>query len=78
MPSTGAVQPVHVAIWIEAATRELGNHSFRATGITAYLKNGVTLEKAAARASHTSTRTTPLYDRRGDELSLDEVEGIVI
>jgi hypothetical protein len=58
------------------ATR-LGNHSFRATGITAYLKNGGTLEKAAAMANHASTRTTQLYDRRRDELSLDEVERIV-
>jgi len=49
---------------------KLGNHSFRATGITAYLKNGGTLEKAAARAN--------LYDRRRDELSLDEVERIAI
>ena len=48
-----------------------GNHSFRATGITAYLKNGGTLEKAAAMANHASTRTTQLYDRRRDEVSLD-------
>jgi integrase len=59
------------------ATR-LGNHSFRATRITTYLKNGGTLEKAAAMANHASTRTTQLYDRRRDELSLDEVERIVI
>ena len=57
---------------------KLGNHSFRATGITAYLKNGGTLEKAAAMANHASARTTQLYDRRRDELSLDEVERIVI
>jgi site-specific recombinase XerD len=57
------------------ATR-LGNHSFRATGITAYLKNGGTLEKAAQMANHASTRTTQLYDRRHEELSLDEVERI--
>ena len=56
----------------------LGNHSFRATGITAYLKNGGTLEKAAAMANHASTRTTQLYDRRHDEMSLDEVERIGI
>jgi site-specific recombinase XerC len=56
----------------------LGNHSFRATGITAYLKNGGTLEKAAAMANHASTRTTQLYDRRCDEVSLDEVERIQI
>ena len=57
------------------ATR-LGNHSFRATGITAYLTNGGTLEKAAQMANHASTRTTQLYDRRSEELSLDEVEKI--
>jgi integrase len=42
----------------------VGNHTFRATGITAYLKNGGTLENAAAMANHASTRTTQLYDRR--------------
>ena len=57
-------------------TTKLGNHSFRATGITAYLKNGGTLEKAAQMANHASTRTTQLYDRRREELSLDEVERI--
>jgi integrase len=57
---------------------KLGNHSFRATGITAYLKNGGTPEKAAAVANRASTRTTQLYDRRRHEVSLDEVERIVI
>ena len=55
---------------------KLGNHSFRATGITAYLRNGGTLENAAVMANHASTRTTQLYDRRHDEVSLDEVERI--
>jgi site-specific recombinase XerD len=54
----------------------IGNHTFRATGITAYLKNGGTLENAAAMANHASTRTTQMYDRRGDEISFDEVERI--
>ncbi len=54
----------------------IGNHSFRATGITAYLKNVSTLENAAAMANHASTRTTQLYDRRRDEISLGEVERI--
>lgn len=57
------------------ATR-IGNHTFRATGITAYLKNGGTLENAAAMANHASTRTTQLYDRRRDDISLDEIERI--
>ena len=55
---------------------QIGNHTFRATGITAYLKNGGTLENAAAMANHASTRTTQLYDRRSDDISLDEVERI--
>jgi hypothetical protein len=46
--------------------------------LLAYLKNGGTLEKAAAMANHASTRTTQLYDRQRDEVSLDEVERIVI
>ncbi|MFT8948268.1 MAG: tyrosine-type recombinase/integrase [Acetobacter aceti] len=54
----------------------IGNHTFRATGVTAYLKNGGTLENAAAMANHASTRTTQLYDRRRDEISLDEVERV--
>ena len=57
---------------------KVGNHSFRATGITAYLKNGGTLKKAAAMANHDSTRTTQLYDRRREEMSPDEVERIGI
>ena len=63
------------ALAVGIGTR-IGNHSFRATGITAYLKNGGTLENAAAMANHASTRTTQLYDRRRDEISLDEVERI--
>jgi site-specific recombinase XerD len=57
---------------------KIGNHSFRATGITAYLKGGGTLEKAASMANHASTRTTQLYDRRSDEVTLDEVERVGI
>jgi len=53
-------------------------HSFRATGITAYLMNGGTLEHAQQIAAHESPTTTKLYDRTGDEISLDEVERIVI
>ena len=57
---------------------KIGNHTFRATGITAYLKNGGTLEKAAVMANHSSTRTTQLYDRRRDDVTLDEVERVLI
>lgn len=61
-----------------AAAAGIGNHTFRATDITTYLKNGGTLENAAAMANHASTRTTQLYDRRRDEISLDEVERIKV
>ncbi len=56
----------------------IGNHTFRATGITAYLKNGGSLEMAQHIAGHESPRTTKLYDRRREEISLDEVERIAI
>ena len=56
----------------------IGNHTFRATGITAYLKNHGTLETAQHIANHESPRTTMLYDRRQEEISLDEVEKIAI
>jgi len=57
---------------------KIGNHTFRATGITAYLKNKGTLEHAQTIANHASPRTTKLYDRRSDEISRDEVEKIAI
>jgi integrase len=56
----------------------IGCRRFRATGVTAYLKNGGRLEVAQQIAAHESSRTTGLYDRHGDEVSLDEVARIVI
>jgi integrase/recombinase XerD len=53
-------------------------HTFRATGITAYLENGGTIENAQTIAAHESPRTTKLYDRTADEITLDEVERILI
>ncbi len=52
-------------------------HTFRATGITIYLSNGGTLEKAQQMAAHESPRTTKLYDRTNDSVTLDEVEKVV-
>jgi site-specific recombinase XerD len=54
------------------------NHTFRATGITTFLLNGGTLENAQAIAGHESPRTTKLYDRTRDEITLEEVERIRI
>jgi site-specific recombinase XerD len=56
----------------------IGCHSFRATGITVYLENGGSLERAQTMANHESPRTTKLYDRTKDQITLDEVERIVI
>jgi integrase/recombinase XerD len=56
----------------------IGCHTFRATGITTYLTNGGKLEIAQRMAGHSNAKTTGLYDRRNDEVSLDEVERIVI
>lgn len=59
-------------------TTAICNHSFRATGITEYLRNGGKVEVAQQMAGHSDPRTTKLYDRRADEVSLDEVEKIII
>lgn len=59
-------------------TTPIGCHTFRAIGITNYLENGGTLERAQILAAHSSPRTTKLYDRTGDKITLDEVERIVI
>jgi site-specific recombinase XerD len=53
----------------------IGNHSFQATGITAYLSNGGALEHAQEMAAHESPRTTKLYDRTKERLTQDEVSG---
>ena len=53
-------------------------HSFRGTEITEYLRNGGDLEVAARIAGHESTRTTQLYNRLHEEISLDEIERIHI
>jgi integrase len=53
-------------------------HTFRATVITAHLENGGTIENAQAIAAHESPRSTKLYDRTSDEITLDEVERIAI
>jgi site-specific recombinase XerD len=56
----------------------IGNHTFRATGITQYLRNGGRREIAQQMAAHESPRTTALYDRRDDEVAVNEVERILI
>ena len=73
-----------VLAMVKRRAREAGlgtnidGHSFRATGITTYLFNSGTLEKAQSIAAHESPRTSKLYDRTSDAVSLDGVEKIVL
>ena len=56
----------------------IGNHSFRAIGITDYLKNGGDINIAKRMAGHSNIKTTELYDRRDDEVSFSEIERVRI
>jgi site-specific recombinase XerD len=51
-------------------------HSFRGSGLTAFRKNGGTLQQAQKIANHASSRTTELYDRTEDEVTLKQIERI--
>jgi len=66
------------ALAVGIGIERISCHTFRATGITAYLENGGTIEHAQAIAAHESPRTTKLYDRTNDTLTLDEIERIAI
>lgn len=50
------------------------NHTFRGTGITVFLENGGKLEDAQRMANHASAKTTKLYDRRSDDVTVEMVE----
>ena len=78
LPQANAYAMIQRRAKAAGTTTRVGNHTFRATGVTAYLKNGGTLERAAQMANHASTRTTQLYDRRAEEVTLDEVERILV
>ena len=62
----------------EGVQTSIGCHSFRATGITEYLKAGGRLDVAQSMANHESPRTTALYDRREDRITQSEVERLVL
>lgn len=78
MTRYAALKMIQRRAWEAEINTPVCCHSFRATGITNYLTNGGTLEKAQRMACHESAKTTKLYDRREDELTLDEVERIAI
>ncbi len=78
LPQANAYAMVQRRAKAAGVAARVGNHTFRATGLAAYLDNGGTLEKAARMANHVSIRTTQLYDRRADEVTLDDVERVSI
>ena len=63
---------------VAVLSKRVCNHTFRATGIAAYLEARGTIEKAQQIAAHESPKTTKLYDRTKDQISLDEIERIAI
>jgi integrase len=78
LPQANAYAMIQRRARAAGITTKIGNHTFRATGITVYLLNGGLLEYAQQMAAHESPRTTQLYDRRAEEVTLDEVERILV
>lgn len=78
MSRTDALRTVKRRIQAVGLSPRICCHAFRATGITAYLENRGTVEKAEQIARHESPRTTKRYDRTSDEITLDKVERILI
>ena len=78
LPRRAAIRMVKRRARRAGLPEELSPHSFRGTGITEYLRNGGELETAARIAGHESTRTTQLYNRVHEEVTLDEIERILI
>jgi site-specific recombinase XerD len=56
----------------------IGCHSFRALSIAISLENGGTLEQPQQMAAHEAPRTTKLYDRTTDQVTLEEVERMTL
>jgi site-specific recombinase XerD len=76
MDQSGAWRMIRRRVAAAGIHAPIGNHTFRATGITAYLSNGGALEHAQEMAAHESPRATKLYDRTKERLTQDEVERI--
>ena len=78
LPQANAYAMIRPRAIVTGIGTQIGSHTFRATGITAYLKNGGTLENAAAMANHASTRAAHLYDQRRYAISLEDVARIPV
>lgn len=78
MSRTDALRMIKRRAIAAGLSPKIGCHTWRATGITSYLSNGGSLEHAMRIAAHESARTTKLYDRTSDEVSIDEIEKVRI
>ena len=78
MNSNDALRMIKRRAKIVGLSETICCHTVRATGITAYLDNGGSIENAKAIANHESPTTTKLYDRTSTQITLDEVERIII
>lgn len=78
MSRTDALRMIKRRAAAAGLSTKIGCHTWRATGITSYLCNGGSLEHAMRIAAHESARTTKLYDRTSDEVSIDEIERVRI
>ena len=76
MRSQGPIEIQADDRWNAGFLTPVGCHTWRATGVTVYLENGGRLEHAQQMAAHESPRTTKLYDRTKDEITIGEVERI--
>lgn len=54
--------------------RKMGNHTFRATGITRYINADGLRENASRLANHASSETTKLYDHNGFGVAVEDVD----
>jgi hypothetical protein len=68
------LRPNELLIKAAGFLNPVGCHTWRPTGITIYLENDGRLEHAQQMAVHESPRTTKLYDRTKEEITLTEVE----
>ena len=84
--STTGLQRAEALAMVKRRARNAGvetpgicNHTFRGSGITSYLDHpDARLEVAQQMAGHADPKTTRIYDRRQEIVTLDEVERIGI
>ena len=73
LPTANAYKMIKRRAAAAGLETKIGNHRFRTTGITAYLKNGGTLEKPLLWRI-TPAPAPPSFTTGSDEVTLDEVE----